>query len=103
MAHLMIPQLPPRRPIEVVLHDLTTGALVQRLPQRRPLPLLRRHALLRPHLLVIGADPPDGHYDLCRGTPAEHARARETIPHVPLPQSDPVFGRDGPLMKLWGG
>jgi uncharacterized protein YjlB len=52
-------------------------------------------------LLVIGAYPPDGHYDLCRGTRAEHTRARETIPRVPLPQNDPVFGTDGPLMKLW--
>src|SRR5205085_9376149 len=52
-------------------------------------------------LLVIGAYPPDGHYDLCRGTPAEHARALETIPDVPLPASDPVFGADGPLTKLW--
>ena len=52
-------------------------------------------------LLVIGAYPPDGHYDLCRGTPAEHARARETIPHVPPPASDPVFGAGGPLRRLW--
>ncbi len=50
-----------------------------------------------PDLLVIGAYPPDGHYDLCRGTSAEHARALETIPRVPLPQTDPLFGADGPL------
>jgi uncharacterized protein YjlB len=54
-----------------------------------------------PDLLVIGAYPPDGHYDLCRGTGAEHARALETIPRVPLPQTDPLFGADGPLTKLW--
>ncbi|MEA2877424.1 MAG: hypothetical protein QOF14_2620 [Hyphomicrobiales bacterium] len=54
-----------------------------------------------PDLLVIGAYPPDGHYDLCRGTGAEHARALETIPCVPLPQTDPLFGADGPLTKLW--
>jgi len=54
-----------------------------------------------PDLLVIGAYPPDGHYDLCRGTPAEHARARETIPRVPIPETDPLFGADGPLTKLW--
>jgi uncharacterized protein YjlB len=54
-----------------------------------------------PDLLVIGAYPPDGHYDLCRGTSAEHARALETIPRVPLPQSDPLFGAHGPLTKLW--
>jgi uncharacterized protein YjlB len=54
-----------------------------------------------PDLLVIGAYPPEGHYDLCRGTGAEHARALETIPRVPLPQTDPLFGADGPLTKLW--
>lgn len=54
-----------------------------------------------PDLLVIGAYPPDGHYDLCRGTQAEHARALETIPRVPLPQIDPLFGADGPLTRLW--
>src|SRR5688572_4208487 len=54
-----------------------------------------------PDLLVIGAYPHDGHYDLCRGTTDEHARALETIPRVPLPKSDPLFGADGPLTKLW--
>jgi uncharacterized protein YjlB len=54
-----------------------------------------------PDLLVIGAYPPDGHYDLCRGTQAEHARALETIPRVPLPETDPLFGAEGPLTRLW--
>jgi uncharacterized protein YjlB len=52
-------------------------------------------------LLVIGAYPPDGHYDLCRGSSAEHARALATIPRVPLPATDPLFGADGPLTRLW--
>lgn len=54
-----------------------------------------------PDLLVIGAYPPEGHYDLCRGTAAEHARALDTIPRVPVPQTDPLFGAGGPLTKLW--
>jgi uncharacterized protein YjlB len=54
-----------------------------------------------PDLLVIGAYPPDGHYDLCRGTSAEYARALTTIQRVPLPGTDPLFGADGPLVKLW--
>jgi uncharacterized protein YjlB len=54
-----------------------------------------------PDLLVIGAYPPGGHYDLCRGTGAEHARALTTIPRVPLPATDPLFGADGPLTRLW--
>lgn len=52
-------------------------------------------------LLVIGAYPPDGQYDLCRGAAAEHERALTTIPKVPLPETDPLFGDDGPLTRLW--
>jgi uncharacterized protein YjlB len=54
-----------------------------------------------PDLLVVGAYPPNGRYDLCRGSKAEHAKAVLAIPYVPLPETDPVFGRKGPLIKLW--
>ena len=53
--------------------------------------------------LVVGAYPAQGTYDLCRATPAEHARAKALIPKVPLPDADPVYGSDGPLLKLWRG
>ena len=53
--------------------------------------------------LVVGAYPPQGTYDLCRGSAAEHAKALATIPQVPLPKTDPVLGADGPLVKLWAG
>src|SRR5690348_9003949 len=53
-------------------------------------------------LSVVGAYPPEGTYNLCRGDdPAERGKALTTIPQVPLPQSDPVFGKDGPLLTLW--
>ena len=53
-------------------------------------------------LLVIGAYPPEGTYDLCRGdNPADRAKALTTIPKVPVPASDPVGGKDGALPKLW--
>jgi uncharacterized protein YjlB len=52
-------------------------------------------------LVVIGAYPPSGTYNLCRGSKAEHARALTTIPNVPRPATDPVFGADGPLITLW--
>jgi len=53
-------------------------------------------------LVVIGAYPPEGTYNLCRGdNPAEHDKALTTIPRVPLPDSDPVLGKNGPLPKLW--
>ena len=53
-------------------------------------------------LLVIGAYPPEGTYNLCRGDdPADRDKALATIPKVPVPQSDPVLGKNGPLPKLW--
>jgi len=55
------------------------------------------------NFMVIGAYPPTGEYNLCRSSKADHAEALTTIPHVPLPSSDPVFGADGPLMRLWRG
>jgi uncharacterized protein YjlB len=54
-----------------------------------------------PELMVIGAYPKNGRYDLCRGSKAEHAKAIEMIPSVPLPDADPVHGEDGPLMTIW--
>jgi uncharacterized protein YjlB len=51
--------------------------------------------------LIVGAYPAQGTYDLCRATPAEHDRAKTLIPKVPLPDADPVYGKDGPLLKLW--
>jgi uncharacterized protein YjlB len=52
-------------------------------------------------LVVIGAYPPEGTYNLCRGSKAEHGAALETIPQVPTPASDPVSGRNGPLTAIW--
>jgi uncharacterized protein YjlB len=52
-------------------------------------------------LLVVGAYPPSGSYDECPTSAAEHDRALTTIPKVALPRKDPVYGRDGPLTRLW--
>jgi uncharacterized protein YjlB len=54
-----------------------------------------------PELVVIGAYPRAGRYNLCRGSKAEHAKALLTIPMVPVPKSDPVYGELGPLCRLW--
>jgi uncharacterized protein YjlB len=54
-----------------------------------------------PDLMVIGAYPPSGKYDLCRGSKAERDRAIVAIAEVPLPTTDPVFGTAGPLTQLW--
>ena len=54
-----------------------------------------------PTLVVIGAYPPTGQYNLCRGSKSDHAKALATIAEVPPPSTDPVFGSEGPLLKLW--
>ena len=51
-------------------------------------------------LLVVGAYPPDGTYDLCTSA-EQHAEALRTIPRVGCPDRDPVYGSDGPLLQLW--
>lgn len=54
-----------------------------------------------PDLLVVGAYPGGADYDICRGDRADHARAVAAIARVPLPESDPVAGCEGPLRRLW--
>ena len=54
-----------------------------------------------PDLRVIGAYPPSGKYDLCRGSKFEREQALLTIPNVPLPVTDPIGGQHGPLLRLW--
>jgi uncharacterized protein YjlB len=50
---------------------------------------------------VIGAYPPGSKMEITRPTPENHAAALKTIPAVKLPPTDPVMGKDGPLMQLW--
>ena len=50
---------------------------------------------------VVGAYPPGPQMHVTRATPENHAKALKTIPQVRLPNTDPVLGADGPLVKLW--
>ncbi len=50
---------------------------------------------------VVGAYPPGPPMDLQRPSPDAHAKALKTIPMVALPKTDPVMGKDGPLVRLW--
>ena len=50
---------------------------------------------------VVGAYPPGSSVEITRATPENHARALKTIPLVKLPNTDPVLGETGPLVKLW--
>lgn len=60
-----------------------------------------RRLLASGDFLVVGAYPPAGEYDLCRSSPTDRSRALISIPKVPVPDSDPVYGPDGPLLRLW--
>lgn len=50
---------------------------------------------------VVGAYPPGAKMQVTRPTPENHALALKTIPQVRPPDSDPVLGKDGPLVTLW--
>jgi uncharacterized protein YjlB len=50
---------------------------------------------------VVGAYPPGAKMQITRPTPENHRKALKTIPEVKLPSSDPVQGRNGPLLRLW--
>ena len=49
--------------------------------------------------LVVGAYPPDQHWDICRTAPDPAAQQRMAT--LPFPPSDPVHGPAGPLRRLW--
>jgi uncharacterized protein YjlB len=50
---------------------------------------------------VVGAYPPGAKMQVTRPTRENHRKALKTIPQVKLPESDPVMGEDGPLLRLW--
>jgi uncharacterized protein YjlB len=51
--------------------------------------------------LVVGAYPAAGHYDVLRTSREEHAKAVKTVPKVPPPRRDPIYGKGGVLLRLW--
>ena len=52
-------------------------------------------------LQVVGAYPGGMSWDVRRGDPAEYDEVRANIARMPLPDTDPVHGADGPLRRLW--
>jgi uncharacterized protein YjlB len=54
-------------------------------------------------LLVVGAYPPGRQWDLCRGMPGERPQVLDNIQATPLPETDPIFGGNGPLVECWLG
>lgn len=49
----------------------------------------------------VGAYPPGQSWDMNYGKAEERPQADQNIAKVPLPGTDPVFGKDGPLVKKW--
>jgi len=50
---------------------------------------------------VIGAYPPGPRMHVTLPTLENYRKALKTIPAVKLPNTDPVMGADGPLVRLW--
>ena len=50
---------------------------------------------------MVGAYPPGQSPDLQHGEPSERSWVSDAIAKVPLPTTDPLFGKDGPLMREW--
>jgi len=50
---------------------------------------------------VVGAYPPGPQMRISKPTPENYVLATQTLPLVTLPETDPVYGSDGPLVKLW--
>ncbi|MEW4371902.1 cupin domain-containing protein [Paenibacillus kandeliae] len=50
---------------------------------------------------IVGAYPGGMSYNTRTGESGEYEQALQEIPRVPVPDSDPVFGADGPLVRLW--
>ncbi|WP_226658726.1 cupin domain-containing protein [Guptibacillus hwajinpoensis] len=51
--------------------------------------------------LVVGAYPNGRQHDLKTGKRDERPTVLENIQHVPIPETDPVYGVDGPLIQSW--
>ncbi len=55
----------------------------------------------RPDLIVVGAYPDRKAPDMCSPTAQQHERSLRNVRRVPLPGSDPVYGKRGPLLERW--
>ena len=75
---------------------LTAGDLVM-----LPAGVGHRRVRASPNLLVVGVSPAGQHkYNICTSL-RECRNAKQRIATVALPESDPFFGPQGPLTKLW--
>lgn len=54
-----------------------------------------------PDFGVVGAYPAGRQWDMNYGKSGERPRADENIARVPRPDHDPLYGKNGPLIKHW--
>ena len=54
-----------------------------------------------PDFRCVGAYPAGQSPDMQYGEPGERPRTDQNIKSVSLPKTDPVFGKDGPLLEIW--
>lgn len=54
-----------------------------------------------PDFRVVGAYPDGSSYDLMTGMPGERPGADRNIASVPVPDTDPLTGREGGLTEAW--
>lgn len=52
-------------------------------------------------VICVGGYPDGRDYDIKRGRKNERPRADKNIANVPLPRTDPVFGKKGELLEIW--
>jgi len=52
-------------------------------------------------LLVVGAYPGKGAYDEPKPGDVDHDTAKARIAKVKMPAQDPIYGKNGPLKRLW--
>jgi uncharacterized protein YjlB len=49
----------------------------------------------------VGAYPKGADYDMNYGKKEEHPKVDENIRKLLLPDTDPLYGKEGPLMQHW--
>jgi uncharacterized protein YjlB len=50
---------------------------------------------------VVGAYPNGSDYDILRGAPTDRPKADQQIAKVPMPEFDPLLGKNAGLLKIW--
>lgn len=50
---------------------------------------------------VMGAYPDHQEMDMCSGKEEEWPRVLKNIQNVPIPENDPLFGKNGPMFDYW--